>query len=91
MMDVEQFEVAVRTERLGRWIRRGRPAGVSANEVCVFPEDDRWVTVMTDERAAVVETTYREFDAESKALEDALDGARLLRSFAGEHHGGGER
>ena len=81
LMNAEQFEAALGRERLGRWIQRGRPTGVSADKVCIFQDGDHWVTVMTDERASVIATTFREFDSESAALDDALDGARMLRSF----------
>ncbi|MEZ3162031.1 hypothetical protein AB1K54_16060 [Microbacterium sp. BWT-B31] len=80
-MDEAEFEKAVVEERLGRWLARSRPGGTTANKVCVFEDYGAWRTLVTDERAGVLEGTRREFATESEALADALDSLRLLKDL----------
>jgi hypothetical protein len=40
-----------------------------------------WTVVITDERAGAIDTSRREFDSESAAVEEALVSARMLRTL----------
>lgn len=79
-MDRVSFDHAVQNERLGRWLHHGPPTGMSANQLCLW-QADVWMLIMTDERAGRIETTFRRFDDEATALDDALDGLRFLKQF----------
>ncbi len=80
-MDPEAFAEIVKQESLLRWLECAPPSGGSSNKVCVFPIENGWATVMTDERAVPLDDTYRFFRTEPSALADALDALRAQKSL----------
>lgn len=81
MTSIGEALAVARRERLSRWLQVGRPGGTSANKVCVFADEGSWTVVITDERAAVVETSCRKFESEAAAVDAAFDSARMLRAL----------
>jgi hypothetical protein len=79
-MERREADEIIAAEGLGRYVRLGPPDGGAADKVCLFARGAEWVTLMTDERAVVQEATVRTFATESDALEDLIDGARVLKS-----------
>lgn len=79
-MNRVEAEAIIADEGLGRYVRFGAPDGTAADKVCVFDEGGTWITLMTDERAVVQEPTVRTFASESDALDDLIDGLRVLKS-----------
>lgn len=84
MTSIDEALAAARQERLSRWLQVGRPGGTSANKVCVFADEGSWTVVITDERAAVVDSSPRKFASEAAAVGEALDSARMLRALLSE-------
>ncbi|NYF15248.1 hypothetical protein HDC37_000060 [Microbacterium sp. AK009] len=80
-MNESVFDEVVQAERLERWLTRSEPTGATANRLCLFERDGTWYTVVTDERAGVIETTRRSYRDRSEALADAVEGLRFLRDF----------
>ncbi|KAA9108296.1 hypothetical protein [Microbacterium rhizomatis] len=54
-MNAEDFREAILAERLMRWVQVGPPDGASANRVCVYGSEGFWQSVITDERAGLME------------------------------------
>lgn len=79
-MNRVEAEAIIADEGLGRYVRFGAPDGTAADKVCLFDEGGTWITLMTDERAVVQEPTVRTFASESEALDDLIDGLRVLKS-----------
>lgn len=80
-MRTDEFHDIVVAEHLRRLLYEGAPNGSTSSKVCVFSDGAQWVTVCTDERAAVVTKTRRTFGSRLEALDDAVDALRLLRDF----------
>lgn len=68
-------------EGLEKYAHFGPPDGGASDKVCVFQDGDRWVTLITDERAVVQEGTIRAFASEADALVDMVDGLRVLKNY----------
>jgi len=81
MIGPTEFEQVVEAEHLRKYLHMGAPDGTTSNKVCVFQDGTRWVTVTTDERAAVIEKTLRTFEDKSDALEDAIEALRFERDL----------
>lgn len=81
MMQIDEFHDIVDSERLRRFLNEGAPEGSTSSKVCVFKNGAQWVTLHTYERAAVITRTRRTFDTRAEALEDAVNGLRLLRDL----------
>ncbi|WP_336857463.1 hypothetical protein [Sinomonas albida] len=79
-MNREEFDETIRREGLERYVRYGAPDSTGSDKVFLFKDGERWYTAMSDERAVVQPETVREFDSESEALDDMLDGLRVLKS-----------
>lgn len=84
MTSIDEALAVARRERLSRLLQVGRPGGTSANKVCVFADEGSWTVVITDERAAVVDSSRRKFESEAAAVDEALDSARMLRALLSE-------
>lgn len=84
MTSIDEALAVARRERLSRWLQVGRPGGTSVNKVCVFADEGSWTVVITDERAAVVDSSRRKFASEAAAVDEALDSARMLRALLSE-------
>lgn len=80
-MRTDEFHDIVDAEHLRRFLHEGAPNESTSSKVCVLPDGAQWVTVCTDERAAVVTNTRRTFDSQLEALDDAVDALRLLRDL----------
>jgi hypothetical protein len=78
-VDRQRIESLLSAERISRYFHWGEPVATAANRVCVFPREDHWELIITDERAVPQEGTRRSFPDESSALEGAL---RSVRMFA---------
>lgn len=84
MTSIDEALAVARRERPSRLLQVGRPGGTSANKVCVFADEGSWTVVITDERAAVVDSSRRKFESEAAAVDEALDSARMLRALLSE-------
>lgn len=84
MTSIDEALAVARRDRLSRWLQVGRPGGTSVNKVCVFADEGSWTVVITDERAAVVDSSRRKFASEAAAVDEALDSARMLRALLNE-------
>ncbi|WP_424709229.1 hypothetical protein [Microbacterium sp. SLBN-111] len=80
-MRTDEFHDIVDAEHLRRFLYEGAPNGSTSSKVCVVSDGAQWVTVCTDERAAVITKTRKTFDSQLEALDDAVDALRLLRDF----------
>jgi hypothetical protein len=80
-MQIDKFHDIVDSERLHRFLNEGAPEGSASSKVCVFQDGARWVTLHTDERAAVITKAHKTFDTRAEALEDAVNGLRFLRDL----------
>lgn len=80
-VDRATFDQTVQDERLKRWLHHGPPTGRNASQLCLW-QADSWMTVETDERAGRIEKTFRRFNDEATALDNALDGLRLMRDLS---------
>lgn len=81
MTSIAEIEGVARAERLNRYLHVGAPQGTTSNKVCVYVDGERWLVVITDERAGVIESSRRTFSSEAEAVAEALDSARMLRSL----------
>ena len=82
LVDRAAFEQAVQSEQLDRWLRLGAPTGTAAKQLCLWRAGE-WLTIATDERAGLIESTLRRFEDESAALDGAIGHLRFLKEFAG--------
>ena len=80
IMNRKEVDEVIRREGLEPYARFGTPDGTGPEKVFLFRDGERWYTAMSDERAVVQPETTREFDSESEALDDMLDGLRVLKS-----------
>lgn len=80
-MQIDDFYDVVENERLRVFLHEGAPIGTASSKVCVFQDGPRWVTLHTDERAAVITGTRRTFTARPEALDDAVNGLRFVRDL----------
>ena len=81
-MQIDDFYDVVEKEHLRKFLHEGAPLGTTSSKVCVFQDGPRWVTLHTDERAAVITRTRRTFTAQPEALDDAVNGLRFIRDLA---------
>ena len=79
-MERRDAEDVIAAEGLRRYVQFGPPGPGADDKACIFERGSEWVTLMTDERAVVQDASVRAFATESEALEDVLDGARVLKN-----------
>ena len=75
----EAMEVLSR-EGLENYAHFGEPDSDAGDKVCLVQRGNRWVTMITDEDAVVYQSTIRGFPSESEALEDMIDGLRVVKN-----------
>lgn len=80
-MQIDDFYDVVEKEHLGNFLHEGAPLGTTSSKVCVFQDGLRWVTLLTDERAAVITGTRRTCTSRPEALDDAVNGLRFVRDL----------
>ncbi|WP_336857464.1 hypothetical protein [Sinomonas albida] len=81
-MDRHQAEEMMRNEGLLNFALFENPEHGDADKVLLYEADGRWHTAITSEHGSILPRTVREFDSESAALADMIDGLRVLKKSA---------
>lgn len=79
-MDRDEALELFKREGLEEYAHFGEPDEGDADKVCLIQRGNRWVTMITDEDAVVYQSTIRGFASEGEALEDMIDGLRVVRN-----------
>lgn len=79
-MDRNEAMQILSDEGLEKYAHFGEPDSGAADKVCLVQRGNRWVTMITDEDAVVYQSTIRGFASEGEALEDMIDGLRVVRN-----------